>query len=56
MTPISERGSYELTDTISQMIADGKEIVPLISKGVWADAVFAWDLLNANSLALGMNA
>ena len=37
-TPISERGSYELTDTISQMIADGKEIVPLISKGVWADA------------------
>ena len=54
-TPISERGSYELTDTISQMIADGKEIVPLISKGIWADAVFAWDLLNANSLALGMN-
>jgi UDP-N-acetylglucosamine diphosphorylase/glucosamine-1-phosphate N-acetyltransferase len=55
MTPISERGSYELTDTISQMITDGKEIVPLISKGIWADAVFAWDLLKANSLALGMN-
>ena len=54
-TPISERGSYELTDTISQMITDGKEIVPLISKGIWADAVFAWDLLKANSLALGMN-
>jgi len=54
-TPISERGSYELTDTISQMITNGKEIVPLISKGIWADAVFAWDLLNANSLALGMN-
>ena len=53
-TPISERGSYELTETISQMIADGKEIVPLISKGIWADAIFAWDLLNANSLALSM--
>ena len=53
-TPISERGSYELTETISQMIADGKEIVPQISKGIWADAIFAWDLLNANNLALGM--
>ncbi len=53
-TPISKRGSYELTETISQMIADGKEIVPQICKGIWSDAIFAWDLLNANSLALGM--
>jgi UDP-N-acetylglucosamine diphosphorylase/glucosamine-1-phosphate N-acetyltransferase len=53
-TPISERGSYELTETISHMIAEGKEIVPQISKGIWADAIFAWDLLNANSLALSM--
>ena len=53
-TPISERGSYELTQTLSQMIADGKEIVPQICKGIWADAIFAWDLLNANNLALGM--
>ncbi|MGV8175962.1 MAG: bifunctional sugar-1-phosphate nucleotidylyltransferase/acetyltransferase [Methanothrix sp.] len=53
-TPLSERGSYELTQTISQMIADGKEIVPLIGKGVWADAIFAWDLLNANAMALGL--
>jgi UDP-N-acetylglucosamine diphosphorylase/glucosamine-1-phosphate N-acetyltransferase len=53
-TPISERGSYELTQTISQMIEDGKEIVPQITKGTWADAIFAWDLLNANSLALGI--
>lgn len=53
-TTLSERGSYELTETISHMIADGKEIVPQISKGIWADAIFAWDLLNANSLALAM--
>jgi len=53
-TPISERGSYELTQTISQMIEDGKEIVPQITNGIWADAIFAWDLLNANSLALGI--
>ncbi len=52
--PSQRRGSYELTETISQMIKDGKEIVPLISKGIWADAIFAWDLLNANSLALSI--
>lgn len=54
-TPISERGSYELTQTISQMIDEGSKMVPVITKGIWADAIFAWDLLNANSLALGMN-
>ncbi len=53
-TPISERGSYELTQTLSQMIQDGKEITATITGGVWADAIFAWDLLNANSLALSM--
>ena len=53
-TPLSERGSYELTETISQMIAKGREIVPLIGKGVWADAIFAWDLLHANAMALGL--
>lgn len=53
-TPLSERGSYELTETISQMIAGGRDIVPLIGKGVWADAIFAWDLLHANAMALGL--
>lgn len=54
-TPISERGSYELTQTISQMIDEGIEISCQVSQGIWSDAIFAWDLLNANSLALGMN-
>lgn len=53
-TPISERGSYELTQTLSQMIDDGKEIMAAITEGIWADAIFAWDLLNANNLALSM--
>jgi glucose-1-phosphate thymidylyltransferase len=53
-TPISERGSYELTETLSRMIGDGSEIMTVITKGIWADAIFAWDLLHANSLALGM--
>jgi UDP-N-acetylglucosamine diphosphorylase/glucosamine-1-phosphate N-acetyltransferase len=53
-TPISERGSYELTQTVSQMIEEGKEIRAEIAKGVWADAIFSWDLLSANSLALSL--
>jgi len=53
-TPISERGSYELTQTLSQMIEDGREISATITGGVWADAIFAWDLINANSLALSL--
>lgn len=51
-TPISERGSYELTQTVSQMILEGEEIMAKIAEGVWADAIFSWDLLNANSLSL----
>jgi len=50
-TPISERGSYELTQTISQMINSGKDIRAMITEGVWSDAIYAWDLLTANSLA-----
>jgi glucose-1-phosphate thymidylyltransferase len=53
-TPISERGSYELTQTLSQIIEEGRDVVPVIGKGIWSDAIFAWDLLNANNLALGM--
>jgi UDP-N-acetylglucosamine diphosphorylase/glucosamine-1-phosphate N-acetyltransferase len=53
-TPISERGSYELTQTLSLMIEEGREIEALITKGTWADAIFAWDLLGANNLALSM--
>ncbi|OPY49203.1 MAG: Bifunctional protein GlmU [Methanosaeta sp. PtaU1.Bin060] len=53
-TPISERGSYELTETVSQMIKEGVQIMAVITRGVWADAIFSWDLLNANSLALSL--
>ncbi len=53
-TPISERGSYELTQTLSEMIDEGGEVRAKITDGIWADAIFAWDLLNANSLALNL--
>jgi len=48
-TPISERGSYELTQTIALMIEEGRDVRAKISSGIWADAIFAWDLLEANS-------
>jgi UDP-N-acetylglucosamine diphosphorylase/glucosamine-1-phosphate N-acetyltransferase len=54
-TPISERGSYELTQTLSQMIAERKDVRARITDGTWADAIFAWDLLNANNLALSLS-
>jgi len=53
-TPISESGSYDLTQTVSQMIVDGKDVMAKTAKGAWADAIFSWDLLNANSLALSL--
>jgi glucose-1-phosphate thymidylyltransferase len=36
------------------MIDDGKDVMAKIAEGVWADAIFSWDLLNANSLALSL--
>ena len=51
-TPISERGSYELTQTLAHMIEEGGEIRSEMTGGVWADAIFAWNLLDANSQAL----
>ena len=53
-TPISESGSYDLTQTVSQMIVDGKDVMAKTAEGAWADAIFSWDLLNANSLALSL--
>ena len=51
-TPISDRGSYELTQTITHMIDNGRDIRAEITGAVWADAIFAWDLLDANNSAL----
>ncbi len=51
-TPISERGSYELTQTIAHMIEEGRDVRARITDGLWADAVFSWDLLEANSSIL----
>ncbi len=51
-TSISETGEYAITDTIQQMIDDGKNVNMVNSKAMWLDAVHSWDLLNANAYML----
>lgn len=51
-TSISETGEYAITDTIQQMIDDGKNISMVHSEAMWLDAVYSWDLLKANAYIL----
>lgn len=51
-TPISETGEYAITDTIQQMIDDGKNVSMVHSEAMWLDAVHSWDLLKANAYML----
>lgn len=52
-TPISQFGEYAITDTIQKMIEDGIEVDHVVTRSLWRDAVFAWDLLKDNSMVLG---
>jgi len=51
-TSISGTGEYAITDTIQQMIDDGKNISMVNSEAMWLDAVHSWDLLKANAYIL----
>ncbi|WP_135611179.1 bifunctional sugar-1-phosphate nucleotidylyltransferase/acetyltransferase [Methanococcoides sp. AM1] len=51
-TLISPLGEYAITDTIQQMIEDGMDVDHVLTRSLWRDAVFAWDLLKDNSMAL----
>lgn len=51
-TPISPLGEYAITDTIQKMIDDGMEVDQVVTRSLWRDAVFAWDLLKDNSMFL----
>ena len=51
-TSISETGEYAITDTIQQMIDDGKNVNMVHSEAMWLDAVHSWDLLKANAYML----
>ncbi|ADI75095.1 Nucleotidyl transferase (plasmid) [Methanohalobium evestigatum Z-7303] len=52
-TPISEKGEYAITDTLQLMIDYGYQVTNVNTKSRWIDAIFAWDLLTANSIVLG---
>ena len=43
----------ELPGAINEMIANGRLVTARQTKGAWRDAVYPWDLLTLNSLALG---
>lgn len=47
-TEISERGEYELTDSLKLMIEGGKGVGWLSLEGKWIDIGRPWDLIDAN--------
>ncbi len=51
-TPLSITGEYAITDTIQQMILNGKVVSMVESKSVWMDAIHSWDFLKANAVLL----
>lgn len=51
LAPLMDEGKYDITDLIQTVVA--KETVQgIFTSGMWADAVYPWDLLKVNSLAL----
>ncbi|AEC51797.1 glucose-1-phosphate thymidylyltransferase [Pyrococcus sp. NA2] len=52
MTEESERGEYEITDTINLMIRDGKKVAYSEYTGFWSDIGRPWDLLEVNEYIL----
>jgi len=55
LTSIEEhtsQGINELTSSVQHLIENGEEIQVLKNKGLWADAVYPWDLLSLNELVL----
>lgn len=45
-------GIYDLTVAIQRMIGMGEKIKFIKSRGLWMDAVYPWDLLSLNEIAL----
>ncbi|HII67406.1 MAG TPA: NTP transferase domain-containing protein [Thermococcaceae archaeon] len=51
-TSQSQRGEYEITDTINLMIKEGKKVAYAVYKGYWNDIGRPWDLLELNEYIL----
>lgn len=51
-TGLSERGEYEITDTLNLMIAGRKKVVYAVYDGYWNDIGRPWNLLELNEYLL----
>ncbi len=51
-TGLSERGEYEITDTLKLMIEGGKKVVCAVYEGYWNDIGRPWNLLELNEYLL----
>lgn len=51
-TERSERGEYEITDTLGLLLADGRDVSVVEYDGRWLDVGRPWELLRANELLL----
>lgn len=51
-TPKSQRGEYEITDTINLMIKEGKKVAYAVYEGYWNDMGRPWNLLELNEYIL----
>jgi len=51
-TELSERGEYEITDSLGAMVADGERVDAVKYDGPWLDVGRPWELLEANETLL----
>jgi glucose-1-phosphate thymidylyltransferase len=51
-TEISERGEYEITHTLQNMVKMDRDVRVIVTKNLWMDSVYAWDLLDINARLL----
>ncbi len=51
-TPISVAGEYAITDTLQAMIDNGMNVTMAVTNTEWLDAVYSWNLLEANTIVL----
>ncbi|SFM16769.1 bifunctional sugar-1-phosphate nucleotidylyltransferase/acetyltransferase [Methanolobus profundi] len=52
-TAISTSGEYAITDTLQLMIDNDMDVTMTITNTEWLDAVYSWNLLEANTIVLG---
>ena len=52
-TPLSERGEYEITDSVTLQIEDGKKVIGHTTDKDWIDVGRPWELIEVNEELIG---